>query len=77
VQINMDIYRKQYGLPVDRPRPYTNLTDPDLGFVKLAEGFGVQARRITDPDEIAPTVKTALDSGDPWLIDVLTEGEAV
>ena len=74
VKINMDTYRKRFGLPVDRPYPHLDLRDPDLEFVRLAEGFGVQARRITEPDEIAPTVKAALESGKPWLIDVLVEG---
>ena len=76
IQINMDIYRKRFGLPVDGPYPHTDLTDPDLEFVRLAEGFGVQARRITEPDEIAPAVKAALESGKPWLLDVIVEGGA-
>lgn len=70
LKINMDIYRKRFGLPGDRPYPHTDLTDPDLEFVKLAEGFGVQAQRITEPEEIAPAVRAALESGKPRLIDV-------
>jgi benzoylformate decarboxylase len=73
LKINMDIYRKRFGLPGDGPYPHTDLTDPDLEFVKLAEGFGVQAQRITESDQIGPAVKTALESGNPWLIDVLVE----
>ena len=73
LKINMATYRKRFGLPGDSTYPHTDLTDPDLEFVKLAEGFGVQARRITEPDQIGPAVKTALESGNPWLIDVLVE----
>ncbi|MBW1800333.1 MAG: thiamine pyrophosphate-binding protein [Deltaproteobacteria bacterium] len=76
LQINIDFYRKQFGLPMDRPYPHTDLIDPDIEFVKLAEGFGVQALRITEPEEIAPAVKTALESGKPWLLDVIVEGGA-
>lgn len=71
LKINMDTYRKRFGLPGDRPYPHTDLTDPDLEFVKLAEGLGVQAQRVTEPDAIAPAVRDALESGKPRLIDVL------
>jgi benzoylformate decarboxylase len=74
LKINMDLYRKRFGLPRDRPYPHMDLADPDLEFVKLAEGFGVQAERISDPDGIAPAVKAALESGEPRLIDVRVQG---
>ena len=74
LKINMDLYRKRFGLPSDRPYPHMDLADPDLEFVKLAEGFGVQAQRISEPDGIAPAVKAALESGKPRLIDVRVQG---
>jgi acetolactate synthase-1/2/3 large subunit len=43
-------------------------TDPDL--VKLGEAFGAAAFRITEPDQIVPTLKRALAAGRPALIDM-------
>jgi benzoylformate decarboxylase len=74
LKINMDLYRKRFGLTGDRPYPHMDLSDPDLEFVKLAEGFGVQAERISEPDGIASAVKAALQSGKPRLIDVRVQG---
>ncbi|RJR43031.1 MAG: thiamine pyrophosphate-binding protein [Desulfobacteraceae bacterium] len=73
LRLNMDAYRKRFGLPADGPYPYTDLADPDLEFVKMAEGFGVQAQQVTEPDAIAPALKAALESGKPRLIDVVVK----
>lgn len=43
-------------------------TDPDL--VKLGEAFGAAAFRISEPDQIVPTLKQALAAGRPALIDM-------
>jgi acetolactate synthase I/II/III large subunit len=44
------------------------LENPD--FVKLAESFGVAARRIDDPDALAPALERALADGRPALIEI-------
>jgi benzoylformate decarboxylase len=73
LKINLDLYRKQIGLTGKSSYPNTDLTDPDLDFVKLAEGFGVEAERVTEPDRIAPALRAALESGRPRLIEVCVE----
>jgi benzoylformate decarboxylase len=47
-----------------------DLRDPDIDFVSLAASFGLAARRITDPQELAPALREAFASGRPNLIDV-------
>ena len=42
-------------------------------FVKLAEAFGVQGERVERPGEMKETLKTALKSGEPTLIDVIID----
>ncbi len=44
-------------------------------FVRLAESFGVQAKRITKPAEIKPTIKEALNTKGAYLIDCIIDAE--
>ena len=47
-----------------------DLRDPDIDFVSLAASFGLAARRITDPQDLAPALREAFASGKPNLLDV-------
>lgn len=47
-----------------------DLRDPEIDFVSLARSLGVKARRVTDPGDIAPALRTALAEGKPTLVDV-------
>ena len=47
-----------------------DLRDPEIDFVTLARSFGLAARRVTDPQEVAPALREAFASGRPNLIDV-------
>src|SRR6185295_14180809 len=47
-----------------------DLRNPDIDFVSLAESFGLAARRVTDPQDIAPALREAFASGAPNLVDV-------
>jgi benzoylformate decarboxylase len=57
--------RKQY-LGMD-------LVEPEVDFVGLARSFGIQARRVTEPDELSASVRAALDQTGPTLLDVPIE----
>lgn len=46
-------------------------------FVKLAEAFGVQGERVEKPGEMKETLKAALKSGDPTLIDVVIDPDEI
>jgi benzoylformate decarboxylase len=45
--------------------------DPPIGFPGLAEAMGVVARRVTEPADIAPTLRWALEQPGPTLLDVV------
>jgi acetolactate synthase I/II/III large subunit len=45
-----------------------DLQNPD--FLKLAEAFGVRADRVASPEALRAGLARALDSGEPWLIEV-------
>jgi benzoylformate decarboxylase len=47
-----------------------DLRDPDIDFVSLAESFGLAARRVTDPQDIAPALRESFASGKPNLVDI-------
>ncbi len=47
-----------------------DLRDPDIDFVSLAGSFGLAARRVSDPQDIAPALREAFASGAPNVVDV-------
>jgi len=47
-----------------------DLIGPELDYLALAKGFGVEAHRVTEPDELAARVKVALHGDKPILFDV-------
>jgi tartronate-semialdehyde synthase len=44
-------------------------------FVKFADACGAMGERVTDPKEIRAALKRAVDSGVPYVIDIITEKE--
>jgi benzoylformate decarboxylase len=51
-----------------------DLTDPTIDFVALARGFGVEAHRVTTPDEIRKVFPAAIAADHPVLIDMSISG---
>ena len=47
-----------------------DLREPELDFVALANSMGIEARRVTEPQDIAPALREAFASGKPQLVDV-------
>ncbi len=47
-----------------------DLREPEIDFVSLAQSMGVAARRVTDPQDIAPALREGFASGKPNLIDM-------
>jgi len=48
-----------------------DLRDPSIDYTGLARAFGLAARRVTDPADIAPALREAVASGAPYLIEVM------
>lgn len=51
-----------------------DFTEP-LDYLHVAEGFGLRGKRVSDPDEISPTLQEALSHGSPFLIEVVAAPE--
>jgi benzoylformate decarboxylase len=47
-----------------------DIVEPELDYLSLARGFGVEAHRITEPDELADRVASAFKGEKPVLFDV-------
>jgi thiamine pyrophosphate-dependent acetolactate synthase large subunit-like protein len=47
-----------------------DLVDPEVDYVGLARSFGVEARRISEPDELSDAVRKSLAGDVPVLFDV-------
>lgn len=60
----------------DRGYPNVDLISPDLGFVDIASGLGVEGARVTKSTELRPALDKALGAGRPFLLDVAIEGRA-
>jgi benzoylformate decarboxylase len=60
------------GLPAAQDGRFVglDLTEPEVDMVALARSFGVDAHRVTEPDELAERVSDALKSDRPHLFDV-------
>ena len=71
---NMDTYRQRFGAKPDRGYPNMDLVSPDLGFVDMARGMGVEAARVSKPDELRSALDTALGAGRAYLLDIAIEG---
>ena len=70
----MNRYRSMWGIGGERAYPHMDLTEPGMDYVALAAGFGMEGRKVTQPQEVGPAVKEAFASGQPWLLDVVVEG---
>lgn len=73
---NMDTYRQRFGAKPERGYPHMDLVTPDLGFVDLARGMGVDGARVGTPDELRPAIEKALGARRPFVLDVAVEGRA-
>ncbi|WP_129671912.1 thiamine pyrophosphate-binding protein [Candidatus Chloroploca sp. Khr17] len=75
LQLNIDQYWKDQGLPKrDYPLSF-DLSSPPLGFVDIARGMGVAGVRVEQPEEVAGAIKQMLEHPGPFLIDLALEGD--
>lgn len=65
----------QLGLPGARAGQFVglDLVEPEVDFVGLAKSLGVEAARITEPEELATQVQQSLSGDRPRLFDVPLE----
>jgi thiamine pyrophosphate-dependent acetolactate synthase large subunit-like protein len=74
LQFNIQQYWKETEASArDFPLPF-DLSRPDLRFVDMARGMGVEAVRVQKVEEIRPAIDRALAHAGPFLIDLVLEG---
>jgi benzoylformate decarboxylase len=49
-----------------------DLAEPEIGFVRLAEGLGVPAVRVDKPEQAPAAVERMLGHDGPFLVDLVT-----
>jgi benzoylformate decarboxylase len=53
--------------------PGMDLVEPEVDFVGLARSFGVEAHRVTEPDDLCERLRDAVTGDVPVLLDVRIE----
>ena len=75
LQVNMLAYWQERGMtPRDYPLSF-DLSKPELRFVDLARGMGMEGVRIETVDQVGPAIRQALQHQGPFLLDVAIEGD--
>ncbi len=74
LKVNMDRYRKYFEIEEQDHYPHMDLTNPDIDYVMVAKGLGMDAEKVYEPEEVAPALQRALASGKPYLLEVFVEG---
>ena len=74
LKYNMNRFRAVAGVEEHKGYPHLDLTDPDIDFVSVAEGFGLAAERVVEESEVGPAVQRAFAAGRPYLLDVQIDG---
>lgn len=72
---NIDVWRRNFEPGTQHPYQQMDLTGPDLDFVHLAEGMGVEAIRVEKAADIASVVANAVAGNRPYLIEIAVEGK--
>jgi benzoylformate decarboxylase len=72
---NVDVWRQNFGAGTQHPYQQMDLTGPELDFVHLAAGMGVEGIRVEKADDIAPAVARAVAANRPYLVEIAVEGK--
>ncbi|PPK65437.1 thiamine pyrophosphate-binding protein [Actinokineospora auranticolor] len=72
LDLNIETYWRERGIDAHAFPGGFDLGDPELGFVKIAEGLGVPAIRVARPGDVAEAVRTMLAHDGPFLVDLVT-----
>jgi acetolactate synthase-1/2/3 large subunit len=70
----LGMVRQWQELFFDHRYSHTTISN-SVDFVKLAEAYGALGLRVTEPDQVGPALKSAVDSGRPTVIDFVVESE--
>jgi acetolactate synthase I/II/III large subunit len=71
--LNIELARVGAGIPGPKALSMLDLQNPDLDWVKLASGMGVEATRATSVEEFAAQFGSAMKNRGPRLIEVVVQ----
>ena len=71
--LQIDVLGENHAYGNDFTTPDKKLYSPD--FKSIAEGFGIEAQRVSAPDEIKPTLQKAIKAKSPQFIEVIVNRE--
>ncbi len=72
---NVDVWRQNFQPGTQHPYQQMDLTGPELDFVHLAAGMGVEAVRVEKAEAIAPALAAAVAANRPYLVEIAIEGK--
>jgi len=72
---NVDVWRQNFEAGTQHPYQVMDLTGPNLDFVHLAAGMGVEGTRVESPSDIASVVASAVAENRPYLVEIAVEGK--
>ena len=72
---NVDVWRQNFEPGTQHPYQHMDLTAPDLDFVYLAAGMGVEGIRVEKADAITPALASAVATNRPYLVEIAVEGK--
>jgi len=61
--------------PLDEKHLGMELDNPVIDFTALARSMGVAGEAVRDPDDLGRALRTAIDSGEPRVVEVFVENE--
>ncbi len=70
----LGMVRQWQQLFFDKRYASTEMVNPD--FVKIAEGYYLKARRVTERKDLADAVEEMIKSNEPYFLEVIVEKEA-
>ncbi|MDA3647897.1 thiamine pyrophosphate-binding protein [Saccharopolyspora indica] len=77
LRVGLDVLRKSYAWEPSGPAEYLELDgNPQLSFVELAAGFGVDGCLVESADDLEEVLTRAVqevDAGKPYVVEVLTD----
>ena len=72
--LNIEMARVGVADSSEKARSLLDLSNPDLDWVKLAEGMGITAEQVTSVEQFDQAMNRAMSTPGPHLIDVLLPG---
>jgi benzoylformate decarboxylase len=72
---NVDVWRHNFEVETQHPYQHMDLARPQLDFVHLAAGMGIEGISIEKADGIAPALASAVATNRPYLVEIAIEGK--